>query len=100
MTRRRFPPGESKEVKFPDGSLVRFKGVGRDYDPTDKEGAMRAIHESYDKKEILTGLLYVDPKKPAFGETLGVIDGSLTNLPLDVVRPPESALHEIMESYR
>jgi 2-oxoglutarate ferredoxin oxidoreductase subunit beta len=94
------PAGASKEVRFPDGSVVRFKGVGRDYDPTDKEGAMRAIHESYAKHEILTGLLYVDPKKPAFGSALGVIDGSLVSLPLETVRPPESALREIMESYR
>jgi 2-oxoglutarate/2-oxoacid ferredoxin oxidoreductase subunit beta len=94
------PAGESTEVRFPDGSLVRFKGVGRDYDPTDKEAAMRAIHESYAKQEILTGLLYVNPQKPAFGSSLGVIDGSLVSLPLESVRPPESALLEIMESYR
>jgi 2-oxoglutarate ferredoxin oxidoreductase subunit beta len=94
------PPGVSKEVKFPDGSLVRFKGVGREYDPTDKELAMRTIHESYAKQEILTGLLYVDPKKPDFGTSLGVTPGSLVAQPLEKVRPSEAALLEIMESYR
>ncbi len=92
------PPGEVREVPFPDGSRVRFRGLGRDYDPTNREGAMKAIHESHQTGEILTGILYLNPAKPAFGETLGVIDGSLTNLPLERVRPSREALEEIMAS--
>ena len=93
-------PGESKDVRFPDGSLVRFKGVGRDYDPTDKEAAMRAIHESYAKQEILTGILYLNPSKADFSSTLNVSPGSLVNIPLEKLRPTPEALAEIMESYR
>ena len=35
------PAGDAKDVAFPDGSVLRFRGVGRDYDPTDKEKALK-----------------------------------------------------------
>lgn len=94
------PAGETKEVRFPDGSLVRFKGIGRDYDPSDKEKAMRAIHASYAAQEILTGILYLDPKKPDLGSLMNLVDEPLTSLGTDRVRPSREALAEIIESYR
>lgn len=87
-------------MKFPDGSLLRFRGVGRDYDPTDREKAMKAIHESHAKEEILTGILYVDPKKPDFNSLMGLVDEPLTTLPLERLRPSREALDAIMESMR
>jgi 2-oxoglutarate ferredoxin oxidoreductase subunit beta len=87
-------------VAFPDGSVLKFRGVGRDYDPTDKEKALKTIHESHGKQEILTGILYVDPSKPTFSELLGATGESLTSLPLEKVRPGREALEEIMESLR
>jgi len=94
------PPGESKEIRFPDGSLMRFKGVGRDYDPTNKELAMRTIHESYAKKEILTGLLYVNPTKPDLTTLLNTVPESLATLPDERIRPSKETLASIMESLR
>ena len=86
-------------MAFPDGSVLRFRGVGRDYDPTDKDKALRAIHESHGKQEILTGILYLDPKKPGFSEVLGATGKSLVGLPLDVLRPSREALDRVMESH-
>jgi len=94
------PAGDTKDVPFPDGSVLRFRGVGRDYDPTDKEKALRTIHESHGKQEILTGILYLDPKKPSFSEVLGSTGKSLVDLPLDVLRPSREALERVMESMR
>jgi 2-oxoglutarate ferredoxin oxidoreductase subunit beta len=94
------PAGDTKDVAFPDGSLLRFRGVGRDYDPTDRERALKAIHESHGKQEILTGILYVDPLKPDLSALLGSTGESLTNLPLERLRPGREALEEIMESLR
>lgn len=94
------PAGDTKDVAFPDGSVLRFRGVGREYDPTDKEKALRSIHESHGKQEILTGILYVNPAKPGFSEVLGATGKSLVNLPLDAVRPSREALERVMESMR
>src|SRR5207249_3298554 len=94
------PEGDVKDVKFPDGSVVRFKGVGRDYDPTNKEAAMKAIHESYEKKEILTGILYLEPRKPDFLTLLDATDAPLAHLSIEKLRPTREALEGIMESFR
>ena len=94
------PEGDTKDVTFPDGSLLRFRGVGRDYDPTDKETALRAIHESHARQEILTGILYVDPSKKDLSALLGATGEPLTNLPLEALRPSRQALDDIMESLR
>ena len=94
------PAGDTKDVSFPDGSQLRFRGVGRDYDPTDRERALKAIHESHARQEILTGILYVDPSKKDLSALLGTTGEPLTNLPLDALRPSRQALDEIMESLR
>ena len=99
-TMAEIPAGDSRDVRFPDGSVVRFKGVGREYDPTDRDAAMKAIHESYAKKEILTGLLYVNPTKPDFGTLMDRVDEPLTTLPIERLRPSRENLDEIMESFR
>ncbi len=94
------PPGGTRDVRFPDGSLLTFRGVGRDYDPTDRERAVAAIHESYSRKEILTGILYVDPAKPSFGASLGIVEEPLVSVPVERLRPSREALEDVMESMR
>jgi 2-oxoglutarate ferredoxin oxidoreductase subunit beta len=94
------PAGDTKDVKFPDGSTLRFRGVGRDYDPTDRASALAAIHQSHETAEILTGILYVDPGKPDLKGLLGMTEEPLHSLPMERLRPPKAALDAIMESMR
>lgn len=94
------PEGDVRDVKFPDGSTVRFRGVGRGYDPTDRDGALRAIHESHGRQEILTGILYVDPKKPDLITMSNSSEEPLVSLPLDRLRPSREALAAIVDSFR
>ncbi len=100
QTLAEIPEGGSKDVAFPDGSTLRFRGVGRDYDPTDRDAALAAIHESHGTGEILTGILYVDPKKPSLPDLLGLVDEPLHDLPMERLRPSREALEAIMESLR
>jgi 2-oxoglutarate ferredoxin oxidoreductase subunit beta len=94
------PEGASKDVTFPDGSTLRFRGVGRDYDPTDREKALAAIHESHETGEILTGILYVEPGKPSLGGLLNLVDEPLHDLSLERLRPSKEVLDGIMDSMR
>lgn len=52
-------PGDTKEVTFADGSRLLLKKLEEDYDPSDSYLAIRRIHESRKKGEILTGLFYI-----------------------------------------
>lgn len=62
--------------------------------------ALRALREFNQKTEFLTGLLYVDPKKPDFTELLQLHDEPLATLPAESLRPSREALDEIMETLR
>src|SRR5207245_3365210 len=47
-------------VTMHDGSVVRFKGVPPDYDPTDRAKVVEFLDEYEGKGEVVTGLLYVN----------------------------------------
>ncbi len=92
--------GAVQEVSLHDGSSIRIKKVGRDYDPTDKLGAIKMLHESADAGEVLTGLLYVDTNKPTFIDLLDLGTEPLGTLPESKTRPSKEALDAIMEELR
>jgi 2-oxoglutarate ferredoxin oxidoreductase subunit beta len=92
--------GEARDVTLHDGSVIRLKKLGRDYDPTDKWAALKLIHDSEAAQEVVTGILYLDTKSPNFMETLGMMDEPLATLPESVTRPPKAALEQVMEELR
>src|SRR5579872_3240799 len=47
-------------VAMHDGSVIRFKGVPPDYDPTNRAKVQEFLEEHHGKGEVVTGLLYVD----------------------------------------
>jgi 2-oxoglutarate ferredoxin oxidoreductase subunit beta len=95
-----FDEGTTHEVEMHDGSRIRLKKIGRDYDPTNALGAITAIHESKSKLEVLTGLLYLDQDSPTLIDKLKVVDEPLATLPQDRVRPSREALAQIMDEFR
>ncbi|MBM3788857.1 MAG: 2-oxoacid:ferredoxin oxidoreductase subunit beta [Acidobacteria bacterium] len=95
-----YEAGTAKVVELHDGSRIILKKVDRDYDPSSKAMALRALREFNQKTEFLTGLLYVDPKKPDFTELLQLHDEPLATLPAESLRPSREALDEIMETLR
>ncbi len=92
--------GEVKEVKMHDGSKLRIKKLGRDYDPTSKFDALKAIDEAGKKGEVLTGVFYVDTGKPNFMDLLNIDESPLATLPESKVRPPREVLDHAMEELR
>jgi 2-oxoglutarate/2-oxoacid ferredoxin oxidoreductase subunit beta len=95
-----YEPGTTREVKMHDGSRLYLKKVAEDYDPTDKMGAVRLIHETARRGEFATGMLYVEPDKDDFLTLLNVVDEPLAFLPLDRVRPGRDVLDEVMDALR
>jgi 2-oxoglutarate ferredoxin oxidoreductase subunit beta len=92
--------GEVKEVEMHDGSKLRIKKLGREYDPTSKFDALKMIEEANKNGEILTGVYYVDTGKPNFLDMLSIDEAPLATLPESRVRPPKEALEEAMEELR
>jgi len=92
--------GEVKEVEMHDGSKLRIKKLGRDYDPTSKFDALKAIDEAGKKGEVLTGVFYVDTGKPNFMDLLNIDEAPLATLPESKIRPPREVLDHAMEELR
>ncbi|HEV2380046.1 MAG TPA: 2-oxoacid:ferredoxin oxidoreductase subunit beta [Terriglobia bacterium] len=95
-----YDPGTTTHVTLHDGSRLFLKKLDHDYDPTNRVGALRMLAEANEQDEIVTGLFYVNTKQPSFIDLLNVVDEPLATLPEARVRPPASALHEVMESLR
>ena len=95
-----YEPGETREVRLFDGSHVTLKKLHADYDPSDGMNAMVTLRQGREEGKFVTGLLYVNPEKPAFEREMGLADQALSSLTLDQVRPSREALEEIMASLR
>ncbi|HKQ19161.1 MAG TPA: 2-oxoacid:ferredoxin oxidoreductase subunit beta [Candidatus Eisenbacteria bacterium] len=95
-----YAPGESREVTLHDGSKVMLKKLGEDYDPGDAFGALTVLHKARAEGKFVTGILYVDPKKPAYDEEVGLVDEPLSSLTMEQARPPKRVLDEVMEGLR
>jgi 2-oxoglutarate ferredoxin oxidoreductase subunit beta len=91
-----YDSGQVFEVEMHDGSSLRLRKLHEDYDPTNKPNAVRTLMESAEKGEVLTGVLYIDTKKPTFIDLLNVVDEPLGTLPESMTRPPKSALDALM----
>jgi 2-oxoglutarate/2-oxoacid ferredoxin oxidoreductase subunit beta len=92
--------GEVRDVEMHDGSHLRIRKLGRDYDPTSKLAALAALEEAESKGEVLTGVLYVNTSKPTFLELLDMSDETLATLPESKTRPPKAVLEHVMEELR
>jgi 2-oxoglutarate/2-oxoacid ferredoxin oxidoreductase subunit beta len=55
-----YEPGSAVDVELEDGSHVLLRKLDIDYDPTDRIGALKKLHEAAAHGEFVTGLLYVD----------------------------------------
>jgi 2-oxoglutarate ferredoxin oxidoreductase subunit beta len=92
-----YEPGSTTAVKLHDGSSLLLRKLADDYNPSDKMTAMRLLHETNRRGEFATGIIYIEPDKDDFIDTLNLVDQPLAFLPPEKVRPPKAVLDEIME---
>jgi 2-oxoglutarate ferredoxin oxidoreductase subunit beta len=100
FVRHTFRLGSAREVTLHDGSHLILRKVEEDYDPSNRMGAMQKLDEAASKGEVLTGVFYVDTQKPNFIELLDLHEEPLAHMQEKYLRPPASALDEIMEELR
>jgi 2-oxoglutarate ferredoxin oxidoreductase subunit beta len=87
-------------VTMHDGSTIRFKGVPKDYDPTDRDRVSAYLAEHHGKGEVVTGLLYVNENVTEMHELNNTPDIALSKLPYEKLCPGSAALAELQEEYR
>ena len=94
------PEGETMDVRLHDGSHLRIRKLGREFDPTNRLAALAAIEDAEAKGEVLTGVLYVNTGKPTFLDLLNLPAEPIATLPESRVRPSRAVLEEVMEELR
>jgi 2-oxoglutarate ferredoxin oxidoreductase subunit beta len=94
------PEGEVMDVELHDGSHLRIRKLGREYDPTNRAAAAATLEQAESKGEVLTGVLYVNTTKPTFVELLNMSDSTLATLPESSTRPGKAVLDQVMEELR
>jgi 2-oxoglutarate ferredoxin oxidoreductase subunit beta len=87
-------------VAMHDGSVVRFKGVPPDYDPTDREKVYTYLQEHHGKGEIVTGLLFLDESANSLHELNQTSAMALSKVPYEKLCPGAGALEQLQEEFR
>jgi 2-oxoglutarate ferredoxin oxidoreductase subunit beta len=87
-------------VAMHDGSVVRFKGVPKDYDPRDREKVSTYLREHHNDGEIVTGLLYIDESVPDVHERNQTPPTALSKVPYEKLCPGSAALDQLQEEFR
>ena len=95
-----YDAGTTVEVTMHDGSRLRLHKLEEEYDATDRIEAVRRLMEAHEKQEVLTGVLYVNPKAPTFIDMLNMTEQPLATLPESVTRPGREVLEQCMEELR
>ena len=61
---------------------------------------MTALMEAHERDEVLTGIFYIDTKKPSFTDLLNLVDEPLATLPQERTRPSRQVLDDVMKRLR
>lgn len=96
----RYEEGGVREVAMHDGSVIRFRKVPEDFDPSRRDRVYRYLRERQDEGEVPTGLLFVDPDPPDMHQVLGTVDAPLVDVPFHALCPGADALDRIMDEFR
>src|SRR5262249_14390157 len=84
--------GASMAVTMHDGSVVRFRQVAQDYDPTDRDAAYAHVRAHQERGEIVTGLLYLDERSADMHAVSNTVERPLIELPFEQLCPGSAAL--------
>jgi len=92
--------GERRSVTMHDGSVVHFRKLADDYDPTDRIAATAYVRAAQERGEVVTGLLYIDESAKDMHGVNNTVRTPLSQMPYEQLSPGAAALDALMETYR
>jgi 2-oxoglutarate ferredoxin oxidoreductase subunit beta len=95
-----YAPGTLTTVQQHDGSVLRLRKLGEEYDASDKIAAMKRVQEGLASGEVVTGLLYVDPTPKDLHANLNTVSVPLNTLQTQDLCPGSAMLDRINASLR
>ena len=95
-----YEPGAVELVTQHDGSILRLRKLGDDYDPTNRIAAMSHLQTHQARGEIVTGLIFLDPDAEEMHDYLGTVATPLNQLGDAELTPGSAALEVVNQSLR
>jgi 2-oxoglutarate ferredoxin oxidoreductase subunit beta len=95
-----YEPGTGSMVELHDGSMLMLRKLERDYDPTDRQAALRVLEEARSAQELITGLIYYNADQPALPQVLHQVQTPLAALPVSMLRPDPASLEALQAHLR
>jgi 2-oxoglutarate ferredoxin oxidoreductase subunit beta len=90
-----FPEGSVREVAMHDGSTILLKKLETDYDPTIRANGFQMLEQAQLNDWLITGLIYIDEKKPVLTDLFNLVDTPLNRLTVSDLRPDPDSLIRI-----
>ncbi len=91
--------GEVRAVTMHDGSVVRFRKVAEDYDPTDRGAVLEHVRKVHNQGEVPTGLLYLEETMEDMHDFEGTVATPLVDVPYEALCPGSAALAELQKDW-
>jgi 2-oxoglutarate ferredoxin oxidoreductase subunit beta len=95
-----YRPGEVQVVTLHDGSSIRLRKMGADYNVHDRIAALAHLMRRDEGGEIVTGLIYLDKNPTDLHENLDLVDAPFNQLADTELCPGTSALEKINDRLR
>ena len=95
-----YEKGGRKAITMHDGSMMRFRKVPEDYDPTDRLSAYEHYRTLQNRGEVVTGLLYLDPGGADMHDGNATTPTPLTDLSYEDLCPGSDQMDALMEEFR
>jgi 2-oxoglutarate ferredoxin oxidoreductase subunit beta len=95
-----YEQGASMDVVLHDGSSVRLRKVDQGYDPTNRGQAFNFLMDAQDRGEVVTGLLYIDPKGADMHKRSGTAQKPLGRMTHEELCPGSARLTDLQRAYR
>jgi len=91
-----FDEGTVREVQLFDGSIIKLKKLDNGHDPTDKLSAYKLLAEADRENQLITGLIYINPKQPTLLDVYNLPDDlPLNRLPEERIRPSRESIEQL-----
>ena len=95
-----YEEGSSQMVEMHDGSQVLLSKLSPNWNPFDRDAAVKRLQRAKERGEVLTGLLFVDPKSQDLHDTNGTSFTPLNKLDQSQLNPGPSSLATINDRFR
>jgi 2-oxoglutarate ferredoxin oxidoreductase subunit beta len=95
-----YAPGETVTVAQHDGSILSLHKLAELYNPNNRAQALGYLQARQARGQVVTGLLYIDPKAGDLHDSLETVDTPLNQLGEAELVPGAAALEKLNASLR